>query len=307
MKLIYVILLILIVFVILDTIVHKINYNKFKVNLPENFVSNTKCKILRNVNEPYDMNVPYTLFRTYIDKDKAKKFNNVREITLKNNPYLKEVFFDDKDIEKFIKEKYDDIIYNAYKKINPIYGPAKADFFRYLVIYYYGGLYLDIKSYAHKNIKHLFDIDRDQNQKQNKLIISKGRKSSFYPNSFGIIPTIKNRYDWSLFSGVNCGEYNNWHFIASPRHPILAEVIKQIVYNIENASDKYNYGEYSVLALTGPILFSRVITKYGNKENLKIMEPRFDDTIEYNLDDHKLSNKNHYSKLKDKNLLIKPR
>lgn len=290
---------ILVALYVIDVIVHKINYNKFKVNFPENFIPkiDKEYKILRNENEPYDRKIPYTLFRTYIDKEKAKKFNNVREITLKSNPYLKEVFFDDKDIDKFIKEKYNDSVYNAYKKINPIYGPAKADFFRYLVIYYYGGLYLDIKSYAHKNIKHLFEND-------NKLIISKGRTYNFFPNSFGIIPSIKNRYDWSLFSGVKCGEYNNWHFIAPPRHPILAEVIKQIIYNIENCGDKYNYGEYSVLTLTGPILFSRVISKYGNEENLKIMEPRFNDTVEYNLDDHKLGNKNHYSKLKDKNILL---
>jgi inositol phosphorylceramide mannosyltransferase catalytic subunit len=296
----YFLLTVLIVFIILDRIVHNINYEKLKVNFPENFtpLSNIKEEqILRNEDEHYSKKIPYTLFRTYIDKEKAKKFSEARKITLDKNPYLKEVFFSDKDIEKFIKEKYTDQVYNAYQKINPIYGPAKADFFRYLVVYYYGGMYLDIKSYAHKNIKHLFD-------NTDKLIISKGRKYNYNPNSFGIIPTFKNNYDWSLFSGVDCGEYNNWHFIAPARHPILGNVIRQIVHNIENAKTKYNYGEYSVLALTGPILFSRVIAKYGNENNLLVMEPKYNNTVKYNYIDHKTGNKNHYSKLEDKQVVL---
>ena len=36
--------------------------------------------------------------------------------------------------------------YNAYHKINPKYGAARADFFRYIIIRDQGGIYLDLKS-----------------------------------------------------------------------------------------------------------------------------------------------------------------
>ena len=299
MKYIYIVLILLLTFVILDTIVHNINYQKLEKNFPKNIEPSDdfKMEILKN-SDPYDTHTPLTVTRTYIDKEKAKKFSKASEVTHENNPYLKEFFYDDNDVDKFIKEHYTERVYNAYQKINPQYGPARADFFRYLVIYYYGGMYLDVKSFVRKNIRKLFN--------QNKLVISKGRTMNYNPNTFGIIPTIKNNYDWGLFSGVNCGEYNNWHFIAPPRHPVLGHVIKQIVYNIENGHNKYNYGEYSVLALTGPIMFSRVISRYGNENNLMIMEPNYNKSVKYSIfKDHKKDNKNHYSKLENKNVLLR--
>ena len=57
------------------------------------------------------------------------------------NPTCNYMFFTDTDIEEFIEIKmpeYKETFYGLTEKIQQI------DFFRYLAIYYYGGLYLDL-------------------------------------------------------------------------------------------------------------------------------------------------------------------
>lgn len=241
--------------------------------------------------------IPHIVHRTYISREKAEKFKEASRITLKENPFLTEYFYDDEDVEKFITTHYSQRVVDAYNSINKKYGPARADFFRYLIVYVKGGLYLDIKSYAYKDLSELFE-------EEDKLIVSKGRNYSLDINSFGIIPTWKNSYDWSTFSGIKYGEYNNWHFMAPPGHPIIGKLIQHIVLNIEQKRDSYKYGEYSVLVLTGPIIFTCVIEKYRNEDNLKLTEPGYDGKVSYAIVNHKSGNKNHYSKIKDKNVLV---
>jgi mannosyltransferase OCH1-like enzyme len=67
-------------------------------------------------------------------------FNYIEKIrTL--NPNCNYMFFDDNDIDKFMKStkpEYYECFCNLTEKIQQI------DFFRYVAIYYYGGLYLDL-------------------------------------------------------------------------------------------------------------------------------------------------------------------
>ena len=117
------------------------------------------------------------------------------------------------------------------------------------------------------------------------------------------MPCYLNSYDWSYFSGTKYGEYNNWHFLAPAGNEVLKKTIQQVVSNIDYCQH-YNNGEYSVLALTGPIMFSRIIEQYGNSDNCKIYEPSLNNHVRYKIVNHKTS-KNHYSKIKNKNILNK--
>lgn len=56
----------------------------------------------------------------------------------------------------FIKAHYDPGILDVYLRINPVYGAARADFFRYLLMFRVGGVYLDIKSNASQALDRLF-------------------------------------------------------------------------------------------------------------------------------------------------------
>ena len=62
------------------------------------------------------------------------------------NPDIDFQLWDDDDIDKFILNEFPPEYYKAFKSINPNLGAAKADFFRYCILYKRGGLYLDLKS-----------------------------------------------------------------------------------------------------------------------------------------------------------------
>src|SRR4051812_14652209 len=54
--------------------------------------------------------------------------------------------YDDDDIRRFLRDNYELDFLRRWEKLNPALGPARADFFRYLLLYKTGGVYLDIKS-----------------------------------------------------------------------------------------------------------------------------------------------------------------
>ena len=60
------------------------------------------------------------------------------------NPDIHFELWDDNDIDIFIQKEFNSNIYKAYKNIHPAIGAAKADFFRYCVIYRYGGMRVNV-------------------------------------------------------------------------------------------------------------------------------------------------------------------
>ena len=64
------------------------------------------------------------------------------------NPGYTHVLYDNEDQRAIIREKCGSAVYSFYERINPIYGVARMDFFKYLLMYWQGGVYLDIKSTA---------------------------------------------------------------------------------------------------------------------------------------------------------------
>ena len=60
---------------------------------------------------------------------------------IEQNPEYEYHLFDDNDINQFIVKEFPEYV-SAYKKIKQ--GAVKADFWRYLILYRYGGVYADI-------------------------------------------------------------------------------------------------------------------------------------------------------------------
>ena len=63
------------------------------------------------------------------------------------------------------------------------------------------------------------------------------------------------------------GEIQNWVFVVTPKHPVLKLVIEEIISLLH--SGKNGKTKRFVLELTGPIMFSRVIHRCLQDENLK--------------------------------------
>ena len=288
------ILLIILSILLLNYILHLRGKEKTRKLFPKNIILDIDLDIeLPNIEWKKD--IPKNIYRTHKSKKDVLNYQEVLNKTEELLSDYKTHFYYEEDIEEFIKDKFSERIYKAYKYINPEYGPAKADFFRYLIIFYYGGIYLDIKSGPTKN------IDKIIKKLEGKMAIS-----NWINLPIGYLPI--NHIDDLYFSSFvenNYGEYQNWYIISGKGNPILAKIIKQMVSNIEKGKDEYTNGHKSVIAMTGPLMMTKIIEKYHNKEEVVFFKANLDDHLKYKIIDHKIIEKNnHYSNKKNKNVLL---
>lgn len=151
--------------------------------------------------------------------------------------------FDDDDCLDFISASFDREMLRTYRALNPRYGAARADLFRYLLLYHLGGVYLDIKSSA------TIPLD-DALQPDEHYLLSHWDNAPRRPFAgWGVHPE-------TPFPG----EFQQWHIVAAPRHPFLEHVIRHVQRNIlsyDPARD--GTGKRAVLRVTGPIAYTTAI------------------------------------------------
>lgn len=193
--------------------------------------------------------VPKVIHQIYSDKNLSPELlENIKQLKLMN-PNWSYKLHDDHDIESYIKLHYPNLL-STYHKINPIYGAAKADFFRYLLIYNEGGVYLDIKSSASKPFDEII-----RNEDLYLLSHWKNELGEPYENT-GIHHKINNQY----------GEFQQWHIVATKGHPFLKAVINNVCHNIHTYNPFFNHtGRWGVLNVTGPIAYTLAITPHINQ------------------------------------------
>lgn len=301
-KLIFFLSFLLITIIILN-ILHYSELKKCEKKFPSRKINVSIDKNLKIDDVKKENYIPKIIYRT-CNKDYLSKFQQSIQQTQQVMKDYKQIVYFDQDIIDFIKENYPEDVLYLYNKINPQYFPAKTDLFRYLLIYKLGGIYLDIKSVILKDIDPLIQKYED------KLFVIKGRDSNLLKkmfDNFYLDEKLKRNHDWSHFSGTPYGEYNNW-FIASPAgNPLLKKVILQTLSNIKYGIDNNNYihGEISVLAMTGPLMYTRVITEHKDKKDYKLFNCRLDNKIKYSIIDHKkIMGDKHYKKIKNKKILL---
>ena len=167
------------------------------------------------------------------------------------NPYLDRVIFTDSQMIDSIESNFDSDTIDYFRRIRNIV--AKADFWRYLILYKYGGVYLDIDSSI---IGRLND--------------------SFFEHNSGIISYEDNN---SLFL--------QWSLIYSENHPVLERVIENIKLNIDN-----NLFKDDISSLTGPKLYTKSVLEIlkehsHKKENLNDSDFK-NEITEFIVGDYKL-------------------
>lgn len=228
--------------------------------------------------------IPNIIHQTFCSKKLPLEIVNV----IKHNKVIckkcKFIFYDDNDCKELIKNNFNDEIYNTYMKINPAYGAMRADFFRYCVLYLYGGIYLDIKS---KIIYPLFKLIK----KDDICILDIPRKN--------LEPWRKNE-----------PTYEQWLLIFTPRHPYLLAVINQIYKYINNNYIPETIDGISlstkgkILHITGPDSFTKAINNFIT--NNKILHRNIDYNFFCDLNCrinykkmYEINNKKHYSELNE--------
>ena len=186
----------------------------------------------------YTQNIEKNIFQTWHTKNIPDEFKSIVKFLRLQNPEYKYHIYDNDDIEHFIKKYYPEY-WESYNMIDPQYGAARADFFRYMVVYHYGGVYFDIKSGASRPLR--------------KIIKS---KDTFVCSGWGEIGHPE--------------KYINWAIIAKKGHPILRHMLDDIDNAIKNYDvDEDGVGGWGVLKLTGPIRYSDIIDKYKHKYKIR--------------------------------------
>jgi autotransporter strand-loop-strand O-heptosyltransferase len=185
--------------------------------------------------------IPRIIHQTYKTINLPKEISSVVDELKLQNPEFEYRFYDDNDCINFIRDNYDEETLELYNSINPIYGSCKSDFFRYLVIYKCGGVYLDIKSKTTTPLR--------------KTIL---------PTDEYLLTHWPGR-DWNQELNYYHGEFQNWHIISIPGHVFLKKSIELVKNNIKNYNGEV--GKKAVLNLSGPITYSKAIL-----ENLKFLK-----------------------------------
>jgi len=164
------------------------------------------------------MAIPKVIYQTH----KTNKLPWITKLQIaifrKKNPTYQYQFYDDEAIEKFLGEAYGEEMLQLYQRIN--IGAAKADFFRYCILYKKGGVYLDIDSLITKNLDKLIQPD-------DEAIIAREGHPQFYAQ-------------WALL--YNAG------------HPFLARTIEKMMDNLRN--NRYPHNTH---AMTGPTVYTAAI------------------------------------------------
>jgi hypothetical protein len=162
------------------------------------------------------------------------------------NPGWHYCFWDDADSDAFVHRHFAREIRAAYDAIDPEYGAARADLFRYLVVYRQGGVYLDIKASMERPLDTII-------APTDEYVVAQWDRQAFA--RFGRWP----RY------GVD-RELQQWHVMSRAEHPLLKRVIDRVAFNVEHYHPLRNgIGRMAVLLNTGPIAYSRaVLPDLGN-------------------------------------------
>lgn len=174
--------------------------------------------------------IPKNIIQTYKDNYLHPQiYENTCKILSKNQSY-DYYFITDEDGINLIKEYFDINTLNAFKKLKV--GAAKGDFIRYIALYIYGGIYLDMDAGI--------EIDLDK-------FIPKNNEYLFI-------------YDSSKM------QITNWCIMITPRHIIMKKIIDEMVnrihQNIEN----------NILLVTGPKLITDVIYNYFTNSKIYNLE-----------------------------------
>jgi len=188
------------------------------------------------------------------------------------NPDYDYQFYDDQKIADFIKEEYGAEFFDLYDRI--FIGAAKADFFRYAILYKKGGVYLDIDSLFLRPLHETVSPD-------DCAIISLEKNGHFF-------------IQYALFF--------------EPGHPFLKKTLEIIKSNILE-----NKFPFDVHKMTGPTAFTeaiRQVIQESPEVKYRQIGEDYDEKVKFSYRMSKtflygFSRKNHWKRMAKKHAVLK--
>jgi len=226
--------------------------------------------------------IPRILHQTFYERTLAPQLQHNVDQLKAANPGWEYRFYGDDDIVDFIRANYPPAVLARFLRIDARYGAARADLFRYLLMYKVGGVYLDIKSGAARPFDSVL-------RPGDRFVLSYWNESNT-ANGWG------KHYE---LRDIAAGELQQWHIICAPGHPFLKAVIDTVLANIDTYTPSlHGVGKNGVLRVTGPIAYTRAIHRILAQYPHRIVDSEHDLGLTYNIyrnQSHETAFKSHYS------------
>jgi hypothetical protein len=183
--------------------------------------------------------IPRHIFQTWKDGPKTPEMESAIA-TFKAQDGYRYNCLTDEQCFTFLQIEFGERFSNAYKVLVP--GAYRADFWRYCVLYKYGGVYADAKTTLFRDLDEII-------RPQDELILVRDIPSKCLLNGF-----------------IAC----------KPGHPLIGIVLAMTLERIE----KRKYGE-DPLDITGPRVFGRAFCKWKEfPEDTMMLTPGYTSTLQ---------------------------
>ena len=174
--------------------------------------------------------IPAIFHQTWKNDDIPENWLVAVESCKKNNDNFEYMLWTDKTMNDFVKNNYSDF-YSVYQSYE--YQIQRCDVFRYLVLYKYGGVYLDMDTVCKKNLNAYLNYD---------IVFAKSANINEFTNSFLMViqnhPFIKFCID-NLPMHVNSSQHfgKHLHVYNSTGPSFLTNMLQQ--YDIGKIPNHY--------------------------------------------------------------------
>ena len=192
------------------------------------------------------LKIPRIIHRTFHNRKVLTQKQKVIMATWEElNPNWKVVNHDDADCLRLVENNYPSYLqlFNSFPK-----NVERADFFRYLVLYHYGGVYVDI------DVECVVPLDQWLGSDV-RLVIG-------VENEFSDIGTA------TIRSYPRLRQYQQWAIMSSKGHPLFDFVLHRIEQHFQSetaakiGSVKLDLSNRATLERTGPALWTDVVSSY---------------------------------------------
>jgi len=151
------------------------------------------------------------------------------------NPDYELKFFDDQEMYEWMKNNTDEMLYKCFSQV--VCGSAKADIFRYALLYKYGGVYIDIDCRC----------------------LRRNFLSSL--ESYSLVTCV------DVFPRLI---YQGFLFANKPGHQFFKNCLNNIVYSFENRKHQYD-----VFSFSGPKLAAEKMRSYCRRDSILNFVPKY--------------------------------
>ena len=151
-----------------------------------------------------------TIYQTWSTQQLPNKLEKLHDKMRKKNPNFEHVIYTDEQMNDYMNSNVDKEIKNIYWKMNHIV--AKADLWRYSILYNKGGVYLDIDSQISGSLSDLINDD------DNAIITPEIHENLFI----------------------------QWGLIFGERHKILEKTLENILKDVVEENNKYDHHALTV-------------------------------------------------------------